>query len=214
MAKPAPESAAPLPSPPPPPCDGRRRRSDATRRRVSGALFDLVRETATLPDAEAVARRAGVSRRTVFRYFDGSAALEVEVAQVLAALLREELPPPPPPAGPIALRLGAFLDHRCAVYRRGAALRQLIEASRRRGVPELDAFVAGMVAQMRAQLVSMLPELAAPGTPPEALTAFEVATGWDSWHGLSAMLALPEAEVRERLDWLARAVLARAGLIA
>lgn len=193
------------------PADGRRQRSDATRHKVGQALFDLVRETGTLPDAAAVAARAGVGRRTVFRYFQGSAALEVETARLLVQMLRAELPDPQP-QGDLGARLSAFIAHRCALYARATPVRRLIETARAQGAPELDAFVRESIGLMRAQLLGMLPELAAPGLPPEALPGFELATGWDQWTALTTLLDMPSTAVAQQMDWSARAVLARAGI--
>jgi hypothetical protein len=49
--------------------DGRRRRAEASRERIVAAMIELVREGHTTPPAEAVAERAGVGLRTVFRLF-------------------------------------------------------------------------------------------------------------------------------------------------
>lgn len=49
--------------------DGRRRRSDANRRRIAQAMIDLAFQGEHSPSAERVAERAGVGRRTVFRLF-------------------------------------------------------------------------------------------------------------------------------------------------
>lgn len=193
------------------PADGRRQRSDATRHKVGQALFDLVRETGTLPDAAAVAVRAGVGRRTVFRYFQGSAALEVETARLLVKMLRAELPDPQP-QGDLDARLSAFIAHRCALYSRADPVRRLIEAARAKGAPELDAFVGESVALMRGQLLGLLPELARPDLPPMALTAFELVTGWDAWDALTTLVQMPPAQVAAQMDWSARAVLAKAGI--
>lgn len=193
------------------PLDGRRQRSDATRHKVGRALFELVRETGALPDAAAVAARAGVGRRTVFRYFEGSAALEVETARLLSQMLREDLPTPPA-EGPLPQRLSAFVTHRCAVYACAEPMRRLIDRARDRGAPELDAFVAEMTQMMRAQLLGMLPELAEPGLPPEALTAFELATGFEAWSVLHRSLALQPASIRAQMEWSAHATLRQAGI--
>lgn len=49
--------------------DGRRRRSAQSRDRIVEALLDLVAGVVVTPSAEAVAARAGVGLRTVFRHF-------------------------------------------------------------------------------------------------------------------------------------------------
>ncbi|MBP6689360.1 MAG: hypothetical protein KA153_05180, partial [Hyphomonadaceae bacterium] len=47
--------------------DGRRQRSDASRRKIAQAMLELLREGEPDPSADLVAERAGVGRRTVFR---------------------------------------------------------------------------------------------------------------------------------------------------
>ncbi|MFB2531353.1 TetR/AcrR family transcriptional regulator [Paracoccus sp. p4-l81] len=199
----------PTPICPDQPADGRRQRSGATRQKVGQALFDLVRQTGQLPDAATVAARAGVARRTVFRYFSDSAALEVETARMMARMLHDEFPQPVP-RGSLAERLTAFLDHRLRVYAAGDPVRGLIEAARLRGATGLDDFIAEMMAMMRAQLLGMIPELARPGTPVEALTSFEVVTGWDHFSALRRHCGMDAAQIAAQFDWTARAVLVRA----
>ena len=50
--------------------DGRRQRSDRSRRRIIEALFDLIGEGDMSPSAVNVAARAEVGLRTVFRHFE------------------------------------------------------------------------------------------------------------------------------------------------
>lgn len=50
--------------------DGRRLRSEASRLRIVEAMIALVSEGRAMPAAEAVASRAGVGLRTVFRLFE------------------------------------------------------------------------------------------------------------------------------------------------
>jgi len=50
--------------------DGRRQRRDRNRDAVVQAVLDLIREGDLEPGADAVAARAGLSARSVFRYFD------------------------------------------------------------------------------------------------------------------------------------------------
>lgn len=68
------------------PLDGRRRRSARSRAAVVDALLDLLRE-GEQPSAQAIADRAGVSLRTVFRHYDDmdtllATAVEHQLARV------------------------------------------------------------------------------------------------------------------------------------
>lgn len=57
--------------------DGRRVRSERSRLAIARALLDLVRETRQMPTMDAVADRANVSRRSVFRHFSDTNELIV-----------------------------------------------------------------------------------------------------------------------------------------
>jgi AcrR family transcriptional regulator len=70
-------ASAPAPRP-----DGRRMRTEDSRRRVVAALLDCVRAGEFDPSAEAVAHRAGVGLRTVFRLFKDKEGLIRQVSGV------------------------------------------------------------------------------------------------------------------------------------
>jgi AcrR family transcriptional regulator len=63
--------------------DGRRRRSQDSRRRIVEAMIELVREGDLAPSAEAVAIRAGVGRRTVFRLFSDMEGIFREIHLIM-----------------------------------------------------------------------------------------------------------------------------------
>lgn len=61
------------------PVDGRRQRSERSRKQIVEAMFALVREGEMAPGAARVAERAGVGLRTVFRHFDDMDSLYREM---------------------------------------------------------------------------------------------------------------------------------------
>jgi AcrR family transcriptional regulator len=65
--------------------DGRRQRSDASRRRIVEAMLELARRGDPAPSADAVAERAGVGRRTVFRLFKDMESLYREMHATMLA---------------------------------------------------------------------------------------------------------------------------------
>lgn len=73
--------------PPPPPTDGRRLRAEASRARIVAAMLDLIRDGNPAPSAEAVAERAGVGLRTVFRLFNDMDSLYREMHAMMLARL-------------------------------------------------------------------------------------------------------------------------------
>lgn len=63
--------------------DGRRERSADSRRRIIAAMMELVESGLYAPTAEAVAARAEVSLRTVFRHFEEMDNLYMEIVGIL-----------------------------------------------------------------------------------------------------------------------------------
>ena len=71
--------------------DGRRRRSDQSRRQIVNAMLELVREGDMSPSAASVAERAGVGLRTVFRHFEEMEVLYREMGEVTKARVLPEV---------------------------------------------------------------------------------------------------------------------------
>lgn len=67
--------------------DGRRQRSDRSRRRIIEAMFDLLREGEMSPGAARVAERANVGLRTVFRHFEDMDSIFEEMTEELRAVI-------------------------------------------------------------------------------------------------------------------------------
>lgn len=81
-------SNTPVPQLTPEEADGRRQRSDRSRGKIVQAMFELLGEGDTSPSAVAVADRAGVGLRTVFRHFDDMESIyNVMVDQCLARVI-------------------------------------------------------------------------------------------------------------------------------
>src|SRR5262245_47101449 len=88
------------PDPKPPYVDGRRRRSEQTRQAIIEAYLDLVRANHKPPTAPQIAKRAGISTRSVFERFTdlltlslaaADYAFEQAVAQAAAPILDADL---------------------------------------------------------------------------------------------------------------------------
>jgi AcrR family transcriptional regulator len=106
--------------------DGRRMRTERGRAAVVEALLELVNE-GTHPTVAQIAERAGVSERTVFRYFPDreamytAAAVEIfpKVSHCLSIF---------PPDGPFEVRLRRLLEFRVELTQIGANLSQWVES--------------------------------------------------------------------------------------
>jgi AcrR family transcriptional regulator len=101
--------------------DGRRLRSDRSRTAVAEALLSLYEEGNAQPGAAEIARRAGVSERSVFRLFEDLDSLAV-------ATIERELErvggrfQPPSVQGPLDQRVRALVEQRIDVYGAMAAI--------------------------------------------------------------------------------------------
>jgi AcrR family transcriptional regulator len=67
--------------------DGRRLRSQDSKRKIVAAMLELVREGKIAPTAEEVAQRAEVGLRTVFRRFKDMESLYAEMAVAISELV-------------------------------------------------------------------------------------------------------------------------------
>ena len=74
--------------------DGRRQRSDRSRRRIIEAMFDLLRAGNMSPSAVEVAEHADVGLRTVFRHFEDMDGIYNEMTEALMASIRPKLTAP------------------------------------------------------------------------------------------------------------------------
>ena len=70
--------------------DGRRQRSNASRRKIAQAMLELLREGEPDPSADLVAERAGVGRRTVFRLFSDMEGVFREMHAIMTSRLTPE----------------------------------------------------------------------------------------------------------------------------
>lgn len=63
--------------------DGRRARSERSKRKIATAMLDLIMEGDLSPSAENVAARANVGLRSVFRHFKDMESLLAEVSEII-----------------------------------------------------------------------------------------------------------------------------------
>lgn len=95
--------------------DGRRERGHRNKSAVVSALLDLYADGEVYPSAARVAEMAGVSERSVFRYFDdmedlASAAVELQWDRVRSLYLDLDS------SGDFDERLDAIVDHRLRLH--------------------------------------------------------------------------------------------------
>src|SRR5215207_3473812 len=96
--------------------DGRRARRDRNRSSVVQAMLDLFNEGTFAPSADEIAERAGLSSRSLFRYFDDlddlvRAAIGRQLERVRPTLILDFDPDDSLPA-----RIDAFVDQRLRMF--------------------------------------------------------------------------------------------------
>lgn len=187
--------------------DGRARRALRGRQRVSEALVSLIAARGRMPTVEEVAERAGVGRRSVFRYFDGVEALETETAHAMRALITERVPPPDP-RGTLEERLTRLVRHRERLYEHITPVRRFLDAARLRGNEAFDTLIDDGRRLLREHLVRMLaPELT---RQPGVLPAVELLTSWEAWVALREGQRRSASKARHILHDTLRAMLTTA----
>lgn len=142
--------------------DGRRLRAERGRMAVVQATFDLIQEAANPTIAE-VADRAGISERTVFRYFADRDSLLAAVAAEVFPLVQPMLVVERPDAD-FSTRLRRLLELRIKLLRIGGAFARSVENNAPHSALAKD-LVALRMETLRAQVVDFLePELSEAGS--------------------------------------------------
>ncbi len=158
--------------------DGRRLRREQNRGAVIDALLALFRDGVYQPSSAQIAARAGLSPRSLFRYFDDVDDLHTAAArQILLALplLRLTILP----SDPTAAKIGALVQARVRLFERiGPAARALRVSAHRHDLlaRELEQNRSFFRAQLREVFE---PELAA--GPQLALPAIDVLCSFESY---------------------------------
>jgi len=159
--------------------DGRRQRSDASRRRIASAMLDLLREGEADPSAELVAERAGVGRRTVFRLFSDMEGVFREMHAIMTARLTPEFARPFE-AATWRGRLDELIARRARAFEQMLPIKTAADA-RRYTSDFLKTEHSNITRLQREALIAVLPASLAKA---ETLEAFDLALSFESWRRL------------------------------
>ena len=178
--------------------DGRRLRRAVNREAVVDALLDLYQEGNLRPGTDAIAERAGISPRSLFRYFEDTDDLtgEAVTRQLARALPLVQLDVDA--SAPFEDRVQALVDQRFRLF---AAVGQAAHVSRLRAPfqPRLAETLAESRRFLRGQLRSLFtPELEAAGDERAAwaLAAADVLTTFESYQLLTTDQGLTAAQAK------------------
>jgi TetR/AcrR family transcriptional regulator, regulator of autoinduction and epiphytic fitness len=181
--------------------DGRNLRRDRNRDTVVTALLALYREGNLGPSASDIADRAGISARSVFRYFDDAEAM------VRAAIARQQEHLAPlyaldvPADAPLAERIERFVAARARLLEGMGEVGRVARALVTRQ-PLIRSELARIRSTLRQQVTDVFgPELAGrcPRDQRATLAAADVVTSWESYDLLRNDQGLSAAEAREAM---------------
>ncbi len=183
--------------------DGRRLRSETSRLRIVEAMIALVSESPTMPPAEAVATRAGVGLRTVFRLFEDMDGLYRGMQAVMTERLGGLLEAPVE-ASDWRQAVDLLIDRRSEAFEIILPLQIAADGPRMRSAA-LREGRARLVQGQRDALLAMLP--AEVQADAELVDALELALSFEAWRRLRTDQKADIAAARAVMRRLARALL-------
>jgi len=189
--------------------DGRHLRSERSRGAIAKALLELVRETKSMPTTDAVADRAGVSRRSVFRHY-------ADVSELLRAayeLQREDALSLYPPSNPEGWshdeRISNFVSRGCDLYEYVSSVRQAA-VYMVRDYPiindlmiEDDRLHRSVITKLFAPMIEACPQ----AERSALVEALVFASNWSSWNTLRVQQGLELEQARGVMKMALRALL-------
>lgn len=184
--------------------DGRHLRRDRNRTAVVDALLTLYSEGNLDPSSVEIAERAGLSPRSLFRYFDDVDDLCHEAVMARQRKLLPLLPIDATPADSLELRVAALLRQRAAVF---AAMGNAGRVARVREpfLPVIAAELAIARAFLRSQIERLFaPELTAmsPTTASAVLMSTDVLCSFEARQLFTADQQLTAETVEQNLTEL------------
>lgn len=156
--------------------DGRKLRGDGNRARIVEALLALIGAGVVLPSAEAVAARAGVGLRTVFRHFNDMESLYAELSGRIQAQIAP-LVSEPLVGADWRSRLNDLLNRRARLFERLTPYK-IADDAHRASSTVLQAQHAHMNLTQRKVLNAILPPELRATTAGDAI---ELAASFESW---------------------------------
>lgn len=196
--------------------DGRRLRRDRNRMAVVDALLDLYGESNLRPSTAEIAERAGLSHRSLFRYFDDFDDLCREAICRAEQRARPLIPIEVDRAAPLKDRIEALVTQRLRLFE---ALGPVARVSRL-NAPFSHVLAAELTknrAFLRAQLTDLFAQEAGQAEEPDvasqvtALAAVDVLCSFEAFHLLSTDQGLSSADIRTVLISALTALLDRPG---
>jgi len=182
--------------------DGRRLRSEVSRLRIVEAMIALVSEGLTMPPAEAVAARAGVGLRTVFRLFEDMDGLYRGMQAVMTERLGGLLEAPIV-ASEWREAINILIDRRAEAFEMILPLQIAADSARSRSAALRDGRLR-LVRGQRDTLLAALP--AAIQGDAELVQALDLALSFETWRRLRTDQGADVAQARAVMRRIASAL--------
>ncbi|MDR3513052.1 MAG: TetR/AcrR family transcriptional regulator [Caulobacteraceae bacterium] len=184
--------------------DGRRLRSQDSRKRIVQAMLELVHGGDVSPAADKVAARARVGLRTVFRHFKDMDSLYAEMAETIEGELRQ-VALQPFTAEDWRERVVEIVHRRSGAFERVGPFRRASDAHRHRS-PFLEASAARLAAALRELLRAVLPPEVANDLA--TFEALDLLLSFESWMRLRREQRLGVDQARAVLESAVRKLIA------
>jgi len=194
------------------PRDGRAARAVRTRQAVADALLALIDEGQLRPTSKCIAKRAGVSERTIFQHFDDLETLFGVAAERIGDRIVRSLGFVPDD-GPIEDRLSAYLDELTFMHESMTPIRR---ASRLHEPfsPVIDCALGKLRRDLRRGIERVfaieLADWPDPGMRHDAVEALALVVTWSSWENMRRNAGMSCQEARRVMALGIRAVLGAA----
>ena len=160
--------------------DGRKLRSEDSKRRIVSAMLQLVREGRMAPTAEEVAKRAEVGLRTVFRRFKDMESLYAEMSVAINEKV-DSIVDSSLDSNDWRENLAGMVDRRLQVYEVIMPYRVAAEALKFQSTVLLNRHME-IVREERQRLLTLLPESLLDDRP--LIEGLEAALPFDMWNQL------------------------------
>lgn len=189
--------------------DGRRARAARSRNAIIRALIDLYREGDLTPRVETIARRAGVTPRTIHHHFRDRDTLAAAVRDLHVAEHRA-LFAPLSTDGSRAERLERVVSHRVALFEATAAVRRAARVVMHRSpaVADQQRAVARFLRRTLREVFESDLEALNAATAGDLLDRLDLVLSWETWDHLRSWQGKSVAEARRHVGYLATICLA------
>jgi len=161
--------------------DGRHRRREVNRDKVIESLLGLFADGEINPTMAMVAERAGISQRSIFRYFDDTEDLIRQACQFRFTQMAPLATLPTPFPDALSDRIKVLGEVRSRTYEAAGPVGRIARVHAMAN-PVAREILTVARTQLRAQVAALFsPELARCASQPQCLSAIDVLWSFETW---------------------------------